>query len=133
MGKIAPKEVVERQRYKTPDDLSIPNFLPRPFIPVTATLLPELPARSSRREVKRSGCQSQSAARFKGMKVAALAALNVLVVLPAEAGQRHRTNVSPKVTCDNDGRLGVDRRFRTITAAPAAGDSCCCILDRPHS
>jgi hypothetical protein len=66
------------------------------------------------------------------MKVVALAALSVLVVLPAEAGQRHRTNVSPKVTCDNDGRcttfaaaapVAVARRSppkSTITAAPAA-------------
>ena len=37
------------------------------------------------------------------MKVAALAALSVLIALPAEAGQRHRqNNVSP--FCDNDGR-----------------------------
>ena len=37
------------------------------------------------------------------MKVAALAALSVLIALPAEAGQRHRqNNVSP--SCDNDGR-----------------------------
>ena len=68
------------------------------------------------------------------MKVAALAALSVLVVLPAEAGQRHRTHVSPKVTCDNDGHcttfaaaapVATLRRSRpkvqsTITAAPAA-------------
>ena len=37
------------------------------------------------------------------MKVAALAALSVLVALPAEAGQAHRQNASPVVTCDNDG------------------------------
>jgi hypothetical protein len=68
------------------------------------------------------------------MKVAVLAALSVLVVLPAEAGQRHRTHVSPKVTCDNDGHcttfaaaapVATLRRSRpkvqsTITAAPAA-------------
>jgi hypothetical protein len=37
------------------------------------------------------------------MKVAALAALSVLIALPAEAGQRHRqNNASP--SCDNDGR-----------------------------
>jgi len=37
------------------------------------------------------------------MKVAALAALSVIIALPAEAGQRHRQNsVSPP--CDNDGR-----------------------------
>ena len=35
--------------------------------------------------------------------VAAVAALSVLIVLPAQAGQRHRqNNVSP--SCDNDGR-----------------------------
>jgi hypothetical protein len=68
------------------------------------------------------------------MKVATLAALSVLVVLPAEAGQRHRTNVTPKVTCDNDGRcttfaaaapVASPRRSRTkiqsaIVAAPPA-------------
>lgn len=37
------------------------------------------------------------------MKVAALAALSVLIALPADAGERHRqNNVSP--ICDNDGR-----------------------------
>ena len=37
------------------------------------------------------------------MKVAALAALTVLIALPAEAGERQRqNNVSP--SCDNDGR-----------------------------
>jgi hypothetical protein len=37
------------------------------------------------------------------MKVAALAALSVLIALPAEAADRHRqNNVSP--ICDNDGR-----------------------------
>ena len=37
------------------------------------------------------------------MKVAVVAALSVLIALPAEAGQRHRqNNVSP--ACDNDGR-----------------------------
>jgi hypothetical protein len=36
------------------------------------------------------------------MKVAAIAALGILVVLPAEAGQRHRASNS--LTCDNDGR-----------------------------
>jgi hypothetical protein len=37
------------------------------------------------------------------LKVAAVAALTVLIALPAEAGDRHRqTNVSP--ICDNDGR-----------------------------
>src|SRR5262249_47675154 len=37
------------------------------------------------------------------MKVAALAALSVLIVLPAIAGQVHRQNGSPTATCDNDG------------------------------
>ena len=37
------------------------------------------------------------------MKVAALAALIVLIALPAEAGQRHRQNGSPATTCDNNG------------------------------
>jgi hypothetical protein len=69
------------------------------------------------------------------MKVATLAALSVVVVLPAEAGQRHRANVSPKVTCVNDGHcttfaaaasVASPRRSRpkirgAIAAAPAAG------------
>ena len=38
------------------------------------------------------------------MKVAALAALGILIALPAEAVQRHRQPASPAVTCDNDGR-----------------------------
>ena len=40
------------------------------------------------------------------MKVAALAALSlltVLLVLPVQAGQRHRLSVLPAATCDNDG------------------------------
>ena len=37
------------------------------------------------------------------MKVAVLAALTLLIALSAEAGQRHRQNVSPVATCDNDG------------------------------
>jgi len=37
------------------------------------------------------------------MKVAALAALFVLIALPAETGQHHRQNVSPEATCDNNG------------------------------
>ncbi len=37
------------------------------------------------------------------MKVAALAALSVLIALPAEAGQRHRQNDSSTTTCDNNG------------------------------
>jgi hypothetical protein len=40
------------------------------------------------------------------MKVAALAALSLLVALPAAAGERHQQkNVSP--TCDNDGRCAI--------------------------
>ena len=38
------------------------------------------------------------------MKVAALAALGILIALPAEAVQRHPQPASPAVTCDNDGR-----------------------------
>ncbi len=37
------------------------------------------------------------------MKVLILAGLSVLISLPVEAGQRHRQNASPVVTCDNDG------------------------------
>ena len=37
------------------------------------------------------------------MKVAAIAALSVLIMHPAQAGQRHRQNGSPMATCDNDG------------------------------
>ena len=37
------------------------------------------------------------------MKVVILAGLSVLISLPVEAGQRHRQNASPVVTCDNDG------------------------------
>ena len=37
------------------------------------------------------------------MKVIILAGLSVLISLPAEAGQRHRQNASPVVSCDNDG------------------------------
>lgn len=49
MRHIGSTEALERQ-YETPeDDLSIPDFLRRPFIPATATLLPELPAKSSMR------------------------------------------------------------------------------------
>jgi len=38
------------------------------------------------------------------MKAAAIAILSLLIVLPAQAGQRHRQNVSPVPSCDNDGR-----------------------------
>ena len=41
------------------------------------------------------------------MKVAALAALSVLIALPAEAGQRHRQDGSPATTCDNNGHCTV--------------------------
>jgi hypothetical protein len=34
----------EKERYETPDDLSIPDFLRRPFIPATVALLPCQPA-----------------------------------------------------------------------------------------
>ncbi|MFZ0053795.1 MAG: hypothetical protein WAL09_03090 [Pseudolabrys sp.] len=37
------------------------------------------------------------------MKVAALAALGVFIVLPANAGQQQRQYASPATTCDNDG------------------------------
>jgi hypothetical protein len=37
------------------------------------------------------------------MKVAAVAALSVLIILPAQAGQRHRQNGSQVATCDNNG------------------------------
>ena len=37
------------------------------------------------------------------MKIVVLAALSVLISLPVEAGQRHRQNASPVVTCDNEG------------------------------
>ena len=37
------------------------------------------------------------------MKVAAVAALSVLIIHPAQAEQRHRQNGSPMATCDNDG------------------------------
>jgi hypothetical protein len=48
------------------------------------------------------------------MKVAALAALSVLIVLPAEAVQGHRQNRSPMATCDNDGHCTM-----SAAAAPA--------------
>ena len=46
------------------------------------------------------------------MKVAALAALSVIIALPAEAGQRHRQN-SVAASCDNDGHC-------TTLAAPTS-------------
>jgi hypothetical protein len=50
------------------------------------------------------------------MKAAAIAALSVLIVLPAQAGQRHRQSVPPVATCDNDGRCTTSR----VAAAPVA-------------
>ena len=41
------------------------------------------------------------------MKIAALAALSVLIVLPAEAGQRYRQDGSPATTCDNNGHCTI--------------------------
>ena len=38
------------------------------------------------------------------MKAAAIAALGLLIVSPAHAGQRHRASNLPTATCDNDGR-----------------------------
>ena len=38
------------------------------------------------------------------MKVAAIAALVVLIILAGDAGQNQRQNVSPVANCDNDGR-----------------------------
>src|SRR5262245_14578074 len=49
------------------------------------------------------------------MKVAALAALSVLIVLPVEAGQVHRQGSSPTATCDNDGHCTT---FATAATAP---------------
>jgi hypothetical protein len=57
--RIASKEVVEGDRYETPGDLSIPDFLRRPFTPAAATLLPELPVRSSRGGAKEQGAISR--------------------------------------------------------------------------
>src|SRR2546427_179935 len=48
------------------------------------------------------------------MKVAALAALSVLIVLPTQAAQRHHQIGSPAVTCDNDGHCST-----LTTKAPA--------------
>src|SRR5262249_10769248 len=39
----------------------------------------------------------------RSMKVGAIAALGVLIVLPVQAAQRHSPNASPVITCDNDG------------------------------
>lgn len=48
MRKIRSQEVAERRQYETHDDLSIPDFLRRPFIPAPAPPLDELPAGSFR-------------------------------------------------------------------------------------
>jgi hypothetical protein len=40
------------------------------------------------------------------MKVAALAAIGALIILPAEAVERHGENSSPAAICDNDGHCG---------------------------
>ena len=50
------------------------------------------------------------------MKAVAIAALSVLIVLPAEAGQHHRQSVPRTATCDNDGRCTTIR----VAGAPAA-------------
>ena len=54
------------------------------------------------------------------MKVAALAALSVLVALPAEAGQLHRPTSPPAATCDNDGRCST---FKVTVPIPIARKS----------
>jgi hypothetical protein len=51
------------------------------------------------------------------MKAAAIAALSVLIVLPAQAGQRHRQSVPPVAACDNDARCST---FRVATAPVAS-------------
>jgi len=50
------------------------------------------------------------------MKVAALATLSVLIVLPAEAGKVNGQNGSPITTCDNDGHCTT---FATAAAVPS--------------
>src|SRR4029434_11243068 len=40
----------------------------------------------------------------ESMKAAAIAALGLLIVLPAHARQHHRASNLPTPTCDNDGR-----------------------------
>jgi hypothetical protein len=50
------------------------------------------------------------------MKAVAIAALSVLIVLPAEAGQHHRQSAPRTATCDNDGRCTTTR----VAGAPAA-------------
>ncbi|MGB8826911.1 MAG: hypothetical protein WCD25_26565 [Pseudolabrys sp.] len=59
------------------------------------------------------------------MKVAALAALSVLIALPADAGQHQRqNNISP--TCDNDGRC------TTLSAAAFTSKSTRTSERKPH-
>jgi hypothetical protein len=54
------------------------------------------------------------------MKVAALAALSVLIALPAEAGQRDwQNNASP--SCDNDGRCTALNVAKPISSKAASG------------
>src|SRR5215468_9560550 len=50
------------------------------------------------------------------MKVAALVALGILIVLPAEAGQRHQQIGSPAIICDNDGHCTT---LTTKTSVPS--------------
>src|SRR5262245_39143309 len=52
------------------------------------------------------------------MKAAAIAVLCLLIVLPAQAGQRHRQSASPETTCDNDGHCTTP----AVATAPVAGD-----------
>ena len=55
------------------------------------------------------------------MKVAALAALTVLIAIPlAEAGQRHLQNGLAVTTCDNDGHCTTLRR-NTAGSEPSQG------------
>jgi len=58
------------------------------------------------------------------MKVAALAALSLLtapLVLPVQAGQRHRLSVSPTATCDNDGHCTTPSApFRPVASNQAS-------------
>ena len=63
------------------------------------------------------------------MKVAALAALSVLIVLPAQAGQGHRQNDASLASCDNDGHCttfaiavprSTPRKPKIRSAMPAA-------------
>lgn len=51
------------------------------------------------------------------MKVAALAALSILIILPADAGQRHHEKNSLLTTCDNDGRCTTLNASIPVSAA----------------